>query len=467
MSADDTDGSLSNNSKLPSGTSTGSNTTTTLNDTHQAWMTNQWQGRAVEIISGTGAGQVGVIASNTATQLTLTTGWTTVPDATSVYAFQGDRTRFQYDGFDRQVSVIDSVGNETVTQYDPDGNVVRTSSFGPTGGPSPTSDGPGTLSGPVSSLGVIQSANLVNANLLSATETSYDELGRTFQTSQVLFVNTIPTARPADVAEGGSDVGLGSLTSGQTQAIPGVSGITILGRVSDRTEYDRDSRVAFTVQDDLNTKRTFYDGVGRVIETNDGSLDNGVRSGVANPNLIRGDTVETAYDADNNAIETGQTDVTPVLGVLNEIFLTTNFYDSLNRLQETVDNLGETTYFRYDSRDNLVAMADTDGPVSGGSITRRAFPDGPTTVDTINGPGNVTIYFYDGLNRKIMEEQVLTASGQGDGVHIGASIYGVKDDSTAPESFLHAGSHPGRRRWPYPHRRRLRQEFATNGAHRR
>ena len=34
-----------------------------------------------------------------------------------------------------------------------------------------------------------------------------------------------------------------------------------------------------------------------------------------------------------------------------------------------------------------------------------------------------------------MEEQILTASGQGDGVHIGASIYGVKDDPTAPESF--------------------------------
>ena len=27
------------------------------------------------------------------------------------------------------------------------------------------------------------------------------------------------------------------------------------------------------------------------------------------------------------------------------------------------------------------------------------------------------------------------ASGQGDGVHIGASIYGVKDDPSAPESF--------------------------------
>jgi RHS repeat-associated protein len=428
VTADDTDGSQANNSKLPSGTSTGSNTATTLNDANQQWMPNQWEGRTVLIVSGTGAGQTAVVASNTATQLTLTpaTAWATVPDNTSVYAFQGDRTRYVYDGFDRRAAAIDSVGNETVTQYDPDGNAVRTATFGPTGGPSPTSDGPDALPGPVSSLGVIQSGNLVNSNLLRATETSYDELGRVIQTSRVLFVNTIPTTRPADVAEGAGDVGLGSLTPGQTQPVPGVSGVTVLGRVSDRTEYDRDSRTTFTVGDDLNTSRTFYDGAGRVIETMDPA----------------GNTVETAYDAGSNVIETRQTDVSQVPGVANEVFLTTNFYDSLNRLQERVDNLGQATYNRYDSRDNLVATADANGPMTGGTITRRAFPDGPRTVDAVNGPGNVTRTFYDGLDRKVRDEQVLTplpagpaASARGDGVHFGASIFGVKDDPTAPDSF--------------------------------
>jgi RHS repeat-associated protein len=420
VAADDTDGSLANNSKLPSGTSTGGNTATTLNDTSRTWMPNQWQGRTVLIVSGTGAGQLATVVSNTAHQIVLATPWTTVPDATSVYAFQGDRTRFVYDGFDRQTSMIDSVGNQTVSQYDPDGNVIRTSNFGPTGGPSPTSDGPDTLPGPISSGGVIQSGNLVNSNLLSATEYSYDELDRAFQTSKVLFVNTIPMVRTPDVAEGGSDVGLGDLTPGQTQAIPGVSGVTILGRVSDRTEYDRDSRVTFTVEDDLNTARTFYDGVSRVIETVDGA----------------GNTVETAYDGNSNVIETRETDVSQVPGVANEIFLTTNFYDSLNRLQLTVDNLGESMQYRYDSRNDLVAMADADGPVTGATITRRAFPDGPRTVDAINDFGNVTVYFYDGLGRQTIQEQVLTVSGQGDGTHIGASIFGVKNDSSAPASFL-------------------------------
>jgi RHS repeat-associated protein len=417
VSADDTDGSPANNSQLPSGTSTGGNTSTTLVDTHQDWMPNQWEGRTVLIVSGTGSGQLRTIVANSAHQLTVSQPWATAPDATSVYAFQGDRTRFVYDGFDRLTSVIDAVGNQMVYQYDPASEVVRTLNFGPVGGPSPTRDGPNVLPGPVSLDGVIQTANLVSSNLLSASERSYDELGRDYQDSQVLFVNTIPTQRPADVAEGASDIGLGSLTPGQTQPIPGVSGVTILGRVSDRTEYDRDSRVAFNVADDLATTRTFYDGASRAIKTVD----------------PQGNTVETAYDGDSNAIETRQTDVSQVPGVAPEIFLTTNFYDSLNRLEETVDNLGETTYDRYDSRNNLVAMADADGP-PGPAITRRAFPDGPRTVDTTNLFGNVTLDYYDGLDRQTMEEQILTASGKGDGVHIGASIDGVKDDPAVPES---------------------------------
>ena len=217
----------------------------------------------------------------------------------------GDRTLYIYDGFDRLTSVIEAVGNQMVNQYDPDGNIIRTTDFGPTGGASPTSNGPLTPAGPVSELGVIQSSKLVNNNLLSATETSYDELGRAYQTSQVLFVNTIPTVRTPDVAEGASDVGLGDLTPGQTQAIPGVTGITILGRVSDQTDYDRDSRVTFTVQDDATSTRNLYDGAGRVIETIDPA----------------GNTFQTAYDADSDVIETKETDVSQVAGVPNEVFV--------------------------------------------------------------------------------------------------------------------------------------------------
>ena len=331
----------------------------------------------------------------------------------------GDRTRFIYDGHDRQTSTVDSVGNQTVHQYDPAGNVVRTLQFGPVGGPSPTADGPDVLPGPVSTNGIVQSGNLVNSNLLQANETLYDELNRVFQSDSVLFVNTIPTVRPPDVADGANDIGKGNLTPGDNQAIPGIVGIGVVGRVTNQYEYDRNSRTTFTVEDDEDTYRYRYDGVNRLIETID----------------PEGNRVETAYDDNSNVIEVRETDVAQVAGVADEIFLTTFFYDSLNRVQQQTDNIGQTFVYRYDSRDNLVATADAQGPLTGATITRRAFADGPLTVIAINDFGNVTRYFYDGISRKQRDEIILTASGSGDGGHAGASLEGVKDDAAAAESF--------------------------------
>ena len=420
----------------------------------------------------------------------------------------GDRMRYIYDGFDRRTSEIDAVGNQTVYQYDPASNVARVSRFGPVDGPSPTSDGPDTLALPVSKLGVIQAENLVDANLLESSETFYDELNRSFQTDRVLFVNTIPTVRAPDVADGATDIGKGDLTPGDDDPIPGVSGVAILGRVSSRTEFDRNSRATFTVQDDEDTYRAFYDGADRVTKTVD----------------PEGNTVETVYDDNDNVIETRETDVsqpiadsagtdaepagqTSLVGDVNcsqtvnsvdaslilqleaalvdslacedagdvncqdginsvdgslvlqleaalidslagcpptptpsptapptpepsepivETFLTTSFYDSLGRTEQTTDNLGQTMHYRYDSRDNTVAMADAQGPMTGASISRRHFPKGDRTVNEINDFGNVTLFQYDGINRKTRDDVVLTDSGQGDGGFAGADEFGVK-----------------------------------------
>ena len=145
--------------------------------------------------------------------------------------------------------------------------------------------------------------------------------------------------------------------------------------------------------------------------------------------------MEHAYDDNHNLIETRETDVAQIAGVADEIFLTTYFIDALDRLQQSVDNIGQSMQYRYDSRDNLVAMADAQGPLTGGTITRRAFAGGALTVNTINDFGNVTRHEYDGVSRSIRTETVLTASGLGDGVHLGASLEGVKDDPGAAESF--------------------------------
>ena len=72
------------------GTSSGSNTTTTLNHTSKTWVVNGWSNYQVRIIAGTGAGQVRAIASNTANALTISVAWIVTPDATSVYSIEGN-----------------------------------------------------------------------------------------------------------------------------------------------------------------------------------------------------------------------------------------------------------------------------------------------------------------------------------------------------------------------------------------
>lgn len=72
------------------GTSSGSNTFNTFNDSTKTWPTNRWKNYAVRILAGTGAGQLRTILSNTGTSLTLYRGWNVLPDNTSVYSIQGD-----------------------------------------------------------------------------------------------------------------------------------------------------------------------------------------------------------------------------------------------------------------------------------------------------------------------------------------------------------------------------------------
>lgn len=72
------------------GTSTGSNSSTTLNNTGENWIENQYAGYKITITGGLGSGQTRTITSNTSTALTVPT-WTTTPDNTSSYdIYAGD-----------------------------------------------------------------------------------------------------------------------------------------------------------------------------------------------------------------------------------------------------------------------------------------------------------------------------------------------------------------------------------------
>lgn len=56
---------------LDTGTSTGSNDNTYLNDTTKSWTTDKWAGKVLVITSGIESGQIAKIISNTATQLVV------------------------------------------------------------------------------------------------------------------------------------------------------------------------------------------------------------------------------------------------------------------------------------------------------------------------------------------------------------------------------------------------------------
>lgn len=66
----------------------------TISDAAKTWTVNEFVGTRIRIIGGTGAGQVRVVQSNNANQITVSTNWTTQPDSTSEYTVGG------YDAYD-------------------------------------------------------------------------------------------------------------------------------------------------------------------------------------------------------------------------------------------------------------------------------------------------------------------------------------------------------------------------------
>lgn len=75
-----------------SGTATGTQTSTTLQDTSKSWTVNGFTNYTVQITGGTGSGQWRTITSNTSNTLTVGT-WDTTPDGTSTYSITEKSTR--------------------------------------------------------------------------------------------------------------------------------------------------------------------------------------------------------------------------------------------------------------------------------------------------------------------------------------------------------------------------------------
>ena len=273
----------------------------------------------------------------------------------------GDATCFTYDGYDRLITKVDPVGSNTITEYDPAGNIVVQSHFGTDGGISPNE-------------------KTASNNLLTRTGHLYDELKRCYGRDRSLFANV----GAATLEEGANSIGKGNLVPGDTL-------------VNQRYNFDRKGRRTSVEEDDGDiSKRCSFDGLDRCVQLTDGE-DN---------------TTEYVYDDNHNTIEERDTDRSQVPTVAGEQFVTTHHFDSLNRRVKSFDSLGHTCAWVYDSRDNCIAYADANGPLLA-NVTRRVFTGAPAVQG--NRPGNVTEYAYDGHNRHIRTTRILTASGQGSG----------------------------------------------------
>jgi hypothetical protein len=87
--------------KLSSGTSSGSNSTTVLNDTTKSWTINAYSGKVIIITFGSGSGMIKKIDSNTSTSISLSgSDWVfeTTPDATSQYIICEEGYRYMAHG---------------------------------------------------------------------------------------------------------------------------------------------------------------------------------------------------------------------------------------------------------------------------------------------------------------------------------------------------------------------------------
>ncbi|MBN4071777.1 RHS repeat protein [bacterium AH-315-F18] len=262
----------------------------------------------------------------------------------------------EFDLFDRPVLVTDEVGNTTETLYDAASLVIQVIRRGPKAEGEPRN------------------------TTLSDVAFSYDEMQRRVR-SDALFFDTQTGAFLAD----------GPATPGD-------------GRVTTFTRYRVDSLVASVTDDNLHTTTFSYDTANRQIAVSD----------------HLGNKVTSDYDRADNVVHTVEVEKTED-GTQVEAFHRFFAFDVLDRKRAQVDELGNTTRFMYDSRNNLVESSDAEA-AEGLLAARALYVDdpngsrpGPFAVNpTINGRGNRSLYSYDGINRPILTERLLSPDGTGD-----------------------------------------------------
>ena len=175
-------------------------------------------------------------------------------------------------------------------------------------------------------------------------------------------------------------------------------------------EYARDSQIVRVVNDNGNETRVNYDSVNRV---------QAIVDALANTRTF-------VYDRDSNIASIVEVDRSD-LARPAEVFRTDYVYDGFDRLVRMSDNVGNTSTFGYDSRNNptlsidaldnvvhlrydglsrLISMTRVlteDGtgatPMRDSITTMQSWDDSGRLVEQVDDNGNVTAYAYDALDR--------------------------------------------------------------------
>ena len=173
------------------------------------------------------------------------------------------------------------------------------------------------------------------------------------------------------------------------------------------TEYDRNSRPIRMVQADGNDALMAYDGLNRSIEFRSVPVVPG-RPDLRN--VTRG-----SYDGNGNLTRTIVTDQPSDPALAAVTFTSDYVYDSINRQVRISDNIGQTTRYLHDSRNRLIAFTDAKGPATPDATGIFPRLTTPPALTTINGHGNVTNWYRDGIGRPVSRVRLLEPGGSGDG----------------------------------------------------
>lgn len=311
-------------------------------------------------------------------------------------------TEYAYDGLDRRIRVTDAMGNETRFEYDLNGNVTRTTTYGE------TTDVPG---------------NAGNRRL-SETRYEYDGLDRLVRFRPAFFDiftalplgdgfqdNTIEYAPNSLVTRTTNDRGHGTIFVFDTTMFL----TAIVDAKSNRVDYtcDANGNVLTATQtgrsdvggsDEVFVKSFRYDALNRCVADWDNVGNTNRYAYDSRGNLVRHtDALGFNLDGDFDSISRPTSNRKGVGGSAQQ---TTRYaWDAASRLVALTDGNGNVTQYAYDSLNRLVRSTLADG-----TVTSLVWSPRSNLERTTNANGTVVTHTYDALDRCV-QKNILPGPG--------------------------------------------------------